>query len=241
MPIPIPGSSGGAGIQPRVPHYYLRQRQDWAIEQERLRHNEALYHLGEWIFLILMWTQLDHDRGLVARCTRCWGAGGHKARVAEAYKQPTQNECPTCFGTTFEGGFRARIVRPAMIADVEETEKQDRRGSAHPAGVTVQTMVDFRTRPGDFMIRADGSRWRLTDAQRLQVHQGYEHTNQADLGTSYTLRAGVEEIGSVAYLLPPTTATAMALLSRPMQLPGDFDFAPYEQTRAALIPESLID
>jgi hypothetical protein len=243
MPIPIPPISpqavpdappGERVVQPTRPHrhYYLRDRQNWAVQQERMRHNEALYYVGEWVFFVLMWTEIDFSNGLVARCSRCWTPGGKQERISEAFKQPMQNECPACFGTTFDGGYRARIVRPAMITDVEETEKQDRRGSAHPAGVQVQTTHDFRSRPGDFMFRPDGTRWRLTDAQRLQVHTGYQPVDQASMNVSYTLRAGLEEKGSVAYLLPPDLTTARAVLNQPMQLPGDIDWSRFEEIGA---------
>lgn len=254
MPIPIPPSTP-AGAPPDAPpggnqalppvrqhdHYYLRERQNWATEQERMRHNEALYHIGEWIMLILIWDQLDFRAGLVGRCSRCTGSTGSKtARISAVYEQPRQNECPVCFGTTFEGGYRARIIRPGMITDVEETEKQGKRGSEHPAQVSVQTTSDFRSRPGDFMIRADGSRWRLSEAQRLQVRTGHLHPSAIDEGTSYMLRASAEETGSVAWTLPPDTITARAVLSRPMQLPGQFDWAAYEQIRGPLTPQGMI-
>lgn len=251
MPIPIPQPSpaevlvpmpspAGVGVEQRP--YYLREPQDWAIEQERMRHNQALYTIGEWVFLVLMWHQLDFQRGLVARCSRCFGGGttSKDRRIAEVYKQPIQNECPTCFGTTFEGGYRARIVRPAIIADVEETEKQDRRGSVHPANVSVETTVDFRTRAGDFVFRADGSRWQLNDARRIQVRPGFEHASQLDTGVAYKMRAGLEETSSVAYRIPPTDRTQItAILSQPMRFPADF--TAYEQLHGSLIVPSILD
>lgn len=247
MPIPIPSPTEGElglppapsaiGVRPRP--QYLREPQDWALDQERFRHNGALYHIGEWVFLILMWHQLDFERGLVARCSRCWG-GGRASRVAEVYKQPTQNECPVCFGTTFEGGYRARIVRPAIVADVEETERPDRRGSMHPAAVTFETTYDFRCRPGDFVIRRDGSRWRVRSADRLQVRTGYLHPSQADTAVAYKLPAELEERSTVAYRIPPTGESEPArILGQPMRFPGDF--SAFEQINAALVPPSILD
>ena len=248
IPIPPPAPEEVPVWTPAPPspaqgrRYYLRETQSWVISQERQRHRQALYSIGEWVFLILMWHQLDFEYGLVERCTRCWaGATTTKAyRVAEVYKQPIQNECPVCFGTTFEGGYRARIVRPAIVTDVEETERQDRKGSMHPAGTNVETTEDFRTRPGDFMIRADGSRWRLTDAQRIQVRTGHGHPTQPLASIAYKLRAAYEETTTVAYLLPPTSQTEVrAVLRQVMRFPGNF--AASESLRGPLVPDSIID
>lgn len=204
-----------------------------------MRHVQALYFIGEWVFLILIWHQLDFERGLVGRCSRCWG-GGTTTRVAEVYKQPTQNECPVCFGTTFEGGYRARIVRPAIVADVEETERQDRKGSMHPATVTFETTYDFRCRPGDFVIRRDGSRWRVRSADRLQVRTGHLHPSQADTAVAYRLPAELEERSTVAYKIPPTGESEPArILGQPMRFPGDF--SAFEQVNAPLVPLSILD
>lgn len=55
MPIPIPSPTEGelglppapsaVGVRPRP--QYLRDPQDWALDQERFRHNGALYHIGD--------------------------------------------------------------------------------------------------------------------------------------------------------------------------------------------------
>jgi hypothetical protein len=233
-------SPGGVGIQQRP--YYLREPQDWQVEQERARHNQALYMIGEWVFIVLMWHQLDHARGLVARCSRCFaGASGSvDRRVSEVYKQPTRNECPVCFGTTFEGGYRARIVRPAIVADVEETERQDKRGSMHPAAVSFETTIDFRTRPGDFVIRADGSRWQVRSADRLQVRTGFEHSGTEDNAVSYKLQSALEEPTTVAYKIPPTDRLQVAgILRQQMRFPGDF--GAYEHLNGPLVPPSILD
>lgn len=247
MPIPIPQQPGAlvtpspSELRPGHRPYYVRQPQDWAIEQERMRHTQALYYIGEWIFIILMWHQLDFERGLVGRCSRCFGGpSGDKARrIAEVYKQPTQNECPVCFGTTFDGGIRAMIVRPAIAADVEETEKQDRRGSMHPAAVTFETTFDFRARPGDFIVRADNSRWRINSADRLQVRTGYDHPDQDGEAVAYRLPSSLEDASTVAYKLPPDSELPKLVLRQPMRFPGDF--SPYEIENGPLVPPSILD
>src|ERR1043165_6197117 len=132
MPFPIPSIPdpvSPTGVLPR----HTRQVENWAIEQERYRHDLPLYTLGEYTIFYLMWTLLDFEAGHVTRCARCYSTSGTVAnREANVYNQPSINRCPDCFGTTFEGGYRARIVRPALWSDNDESEKQDRRGTIHP-------------------------------------------------------------------------------------------------------------
>jgi hypothetical protein len=100
--------------------FYLRPHQNWAIEQERYRHNQALYSVGEMVMFVLMWHVEDHLKGYVRRCPRCFN--GDDARAAKVYEQSTVNKCPMCYGTTFEGGVRAKIIRPAIITDSDRTD-----------------------------------------------------------------------------------------------------------------------
>lgn len=236
MPIPIPLPSEVEQAPVQSP-YYLRDPQDWAINQERMRHNQALYMVGEWVVLILMWTQVDFAAGLVQRCSTCFGgASTRQRRVAAVYQQPTTNNCPNCFGTTFEGGYRARIVRPVICSDADESERQSARGTVHPSSLMVESTSDFRSREGDYLFRADGSRWRLSGPQEVRLRTGFAHPTQADDAISYNnIPAKLEQRGTVAYKLPPTeTSQLRMILSQPLQQPGDFSI--FESVRGPLIP-----
>lgn len=220
-----------------VQPYYIREPQDWAIETERRNHAQALYQVGEWAMFVLMWHVVDFEAGLVTRCSTCYGAPDTRARkIADAYNQPTKNKCPDCFGTTFEGGFRAKIVRPAIFTDTDETERIDRRGAVHPDDLNVETTWDFRALGGDYVIRSDNSRWQIRTPERTTLRTGFEHPEQIDTSISYgNIRAGVEEPGTVAYMIPPVDfATVHSLLTTPMRYPGDFSSV--EVIRAPLIP-----
>jgi hypothetical protein len=241
VPIPIPPpdeverATAAATKQP----YYLRDRQSWAVQQERQRHEQALYMVGEWAVFYLMWHQADQAAGLVGRCSRCYPAtDGVTQRVSAVYNQPTQNRCPVCFGTTFDGGFRARIIRPAILSDADESDRPGKRGSMHPANLTVESTPDFRAREGDFVLRADGSRWRLGGMSRVQLRTGFEHPNQADNSITYNNTSGkLEDRTSVAYLLPPADPAQLRMvLSQPLRFPGDFTF--FERINGPLIPDA---
>jgi hypothetical protein len=252
MPIPLPGPIPTPAIpSPVAPArpvtgtpYYTREHQGWAVEQERYRHNGPLYTLGEWVIFVLLWKEIDHRRGLVERCARCFRSGHDISdRVSAVYKQPTQQKCPDCLGTTFEGGFRARIVRPAILSEVDESERLQKRGETHPANHTVNTTVDFRARNGDFLIRADNSRWQLDVPRRTTLRSGLEHPAQGETGLNYSgMTAKYEEEGQIVYQVPPTDpADVAAVLHQPMSQSAPADFSGFEIKRAELIPPALLD
>lgn len=220
--------------------YYLRQSQNWAVVQERQRHAQAMYMVGEMACFILMWHEIDFLEGLVQRCRTCYNSNDPIAnRIAAVYNQPHINKCPDCFGTTFEGGFRARIVRPAIFTDTDETERLDRRGSVHPDDMNVETTWDFRVRAGDYLLRADGSRWRLGNPERTTLRTGFAYPSQINSAISYgNMRATYEEVGTVAYIIPPTDASQLnAILTAPAFFPPDF--SSFEIIHGALIPQSI--
>jgi hypothetical protein len=221
---------------PRVQPYHIQQRQNYAIEQERKRHAEALWQVGEYSIFILMWHLLDFQQGLVERCSRCWGTSGVSARIAAVYQQPKNNECPVCFGTTFEGGYRARIVRPAIFADTDIDERTERRGEVHPDSVSIETTGDFRIRPGDYVIRADNSRWRMRVPSRTTLRSGFGFPGQNETSLTYARITGErEESTTVVYKIPPVDAEEVRnVVTQPARSP--LDFAVFEDVRGPLIP-----
>lgn len=182
--------------------YYLPDPQNFALDQERMRHSQALYAFGEYTMFVLMWTLLDFEAGLIGRCQTCFLAYG---KVAEAYGQPSKNDCPDCFGTSLEGGFKARIVRPAMWDFTEPDTQDNARGEVTLASATVQTTGDVSMNTGDYLFRADGTRWQARSNDTNHLHTGFEMLNSARsaLGYTYT-QASLEDDTSVAYLIPPT-------------------------------------
>jgi hypothetical protein len=221
-----------------VPHevqpYYVRDTQPWAVQQEHLRHDQALFTVGEYAMFVLMWHNLDFEAGLVARCARCYVAAG---KIGEVYKQPTKNRCPECFGTTYEGGFKARIVRPAIFADTDEEETVDRRGVIHRQNVSIESTSDFRIRAGDFCFRADGTRWWLRGATTVRLRSGFGYPSQEDSALNINIsQASLEDDDTVAYLIPPSEADLASILVSGSRHP--LDFTAVEEIRAPLISGS---
>lgn len=230
---PLPGYPREIRTKP----YYLRQDEDWALQQQRQSHAQAIYMIGEWAMFFLMWRVVDFEAGRVQRCSVCYPAGDPLAtRVANVYDQPHKNKCPSCFGTTFEGGYRARIVRPAIFTDTDDNEGVSARGAVHPSDVTVESTWDFRVYAGDYVVRADNTRWQLGRPQRVTLRTGFETPDQADTSLTYgNIRAGFEEPTTVVYTLPPIAAVDIAtILGAPMQYPGDF--TAHEDINGPLIP-----
>lgn len=232
IPLPPPSPPPPVPVAPlTVQPYYVRDTQDWAVQQENQRHDQAMYSVGEYTMFVLMWHVLDFEAGLVGRCTQCYIPAG---KIAEIYKQPTKNKCLGCFGTTFEGGFKARIVRPAIFSDTNEEESTDRRGAVHTQATSIESTSDFRIRKGDYAFRADGTRWWLRGAEVVRLRSGFGYPSQTNEGLNVNIsQANLEESETVAYLIPPTTSDLKGILNQSSRVP--IDFATYEVVRAPLI------
>lgn len=229
MPIPVPTT-------PKDP-YQLRDPQDWAVDQERQHHNEALYCAGEYAFFVLMWGVREFEQGRVERCSRCYG-GNVDAGIVSVYNQASQARCPICFGTTFEGGWRARIVRPSLwdFSEDDEPRGQRRRGLAIQARAAVQSTSDFQVRTGDYILRGDGTRWQITSLLASHLRTGFETPLSTRAIVAFNYGEAVrEDEASVAYDLPPTTNDLRDILDMPHPH-TPIDFSSFEEIRAPLLP-----
>jgi hypothetical protein len=214
-----------ATLQP----YYIRQPQRWAVDQERQRHLQALYTVGEWTMFTLMWHLEDFQNGLVARCSVCYN------RFSQAYQQGERNKCPDCFGTTFEGGFKAIIVRPAIFGDTDEDMKYQARGVVSSDDLDMESTPDFRVRTGDYCFRSTGHRFFLRVPERITLRTGFATPYQRSMAVGYNhARASLEDYSTVAYLIPPNADDLVQILSVSVTEP--VSFSAYEIIRSPLIP-----
>ena len=188
---------------------WLRDPQGYAIQQERYRHDQALNTYGEYAMFVLRWTIRDYKAGLVERCSECFLARG---KIAETYQQPARKDCPSCFGTTFEGGIRAKITRQSLWDANEEDYQDARRGESILQTASVQSTSDFRMRTGDYIFRADGSRWQMRTVSTNALRTGFlEPEHRTEVGYNYGLVQREDE-DTVAYLIPPATADLIDIL-----------------------------
>lgn len=219
--------------------FYIRTPKPWAVDQENYRHDQAMYAIGEPAMFVLMWKVEDHRLGYVRRCPRCYDNSDAKlAQASAAYNQPTQNKCPMCYGTTFEGGVRGRVVRPSIFTDTDDQEVVAERGVKYPQTLSVESTSDFRYRAGDYVFRTDGSRWQLSSPQRIQVRTGFAHPTQQTDSIGYaTTIATLEDKTSVAWMIPPSEDDLKQALFPQERYP----VFQVDQTQGPLIPKAWTD
>jgi len=211
--------------------YYVRQPQRWAVDQERQRHLQALYTIGEWTMFCLMWHLDDYEKGLVGRCQECYV----DSRYAQAYKQGERTKCPSCYNTTFEGGFRAIIVRPAIFSDSDENLQPQQRGIVATDQLDMESTPDFRVRTGDYCFRSTGHRFFLRVPKRVTLRTGFATPYQRSMAIGYNhARASLEDHNTVAYMIPPVEEDLIQILN--ITTPEPLSFAQYEIIRSPLIP-----
>lgn len=216
----------------KVMPYYIRETQPWAIEQERRRHNEALWYVGENTMFVLMWHLEDFQNNLVKRCLTCYQSQG---MISQVYQQTDQYKCPDCFGTTFDGGFKAIIVRPAIFSDTDEGETKHSRGVVHPNDLSIDSTPDFRVRTGDYCFRQNGDRFFLRVPERITLRTGFGDPDQGRTAIAYNhANAAVEDPSNVSYMIPPATDEVTAILSQRSRIPRPW--TSFEIIRAPLIP-----
>lgn len=207
----------------------------YAVETERFRHDQAVWAFGEATIFILMWGLREHKAGIVERCSECYLPYGKQADV---YRQPARHKCPTCFGTTFEGGYRARIIRPALWDFGLPEEDGARRGVSERQSATVQSTHDFKLDGGDYLIRGDGSRWQVGNVNASTVRTGFEQAGFSSHMIGITMsQVSAEEDTAVVHIIPPSEQEVKAILAAPdehsMEPP---DYSQYEDVRGPLFP-----
>jgi hypothetical protein len=112
----------------------------------------------------------------------------------------------------------------------------DRRGVIESNSAQIESTSDFRVRQHDYMFRGDGSRYQLDAPGEATVRTGFEFPYQKTSGIAInTITATFEDLSSVAYLIPPTSAQIRSILQQAALQP--VDFSAFEIHNAPLIPE----
>lgn len=207
------------------------QPQPWAIDHLRVQHEEALYRFGEYAIFVLLWQPTDFDAGLVGRCPTCFESAQPQSH---AFEQPARARCPDCLGTTFEGGYRAKIVRPAIFEYDDIQAEGDKRGTYSKADVNCETTWDFQATTADIVVRMDNTRWQVTKVTSSSVHTGFHSTaRRSEVGTGWSYSAALLDPSSVAYTFPPVTEDDLRTLIDLSE--SGADFSAWEVIRAPLI------
>lgn len=178
----------------------------WTSRHTSHFQSEALYAVGELALFTLMWRPIDFERGLVTRCSTCFE--GPEARQAAAFQQPTKKKCPDCYGTTYEGGFRAQIVRPTIMADRNAETTDVHRGVVTIDSLAFETTPDFTLHKGDYLFRFDNTRFQCEEKKEAIIRTGFA-SPQSQESFSGLSTAHLEDPTSVAFAIPPLDPTLL--------------------------------
>jgi hypothetical protein len=214
--------------------FWTPATQPQVVSELSKSHDEVLFLVGTPAMFVAMWHVSDFEAGLVGRCQTCFAADN---RITAAYGQSGDPKCPNCYGTTFDGGIRARVVRPAIITDPNTETVPGQRGEYTTDQLSVETTSDFYLRTGDYMFLADGTRYKVNEMDTLVVRTGFAVTSQADSVGGVISQATLEDPSSVAYVIPPAPAAVTALLrslTGTRHLPADL--ASMDYTPGPLLP-----
>jgi hypothetical protein len=136
------------------------------------------------------------------------------------------------------GGMKARLVRPCMWNPTDEYQKLVATGEIITATTSVQSVSDFRMRTGDFILKADGTRWRVARHETDSIISGFQAANDIRAMTGYNYPLCTREDESTpAFLAPPDTATVMSLLDTSIIPNWPVDFSSWEVVNGGLISD----
>lgn len=91
---------------------------------------------------------IDEDENTQPRCPECFDA---------VYEQGDKFDCPTCLGTTFQGGIKAAYRAWGLFTDASDAETVGRRGVWHPVARSLQTEHEPDLWQRDYVVRV--ARW----------------------------------------------------------------------------------
>src|ERR1035437_8467991 len=170
------------------------------ISQERILHDEATWAYGEFSLYYLLWNIEDFENDLVGRCPYCFLRGGIEENIASVYKQPALANCEYCYSSTFWdsnatqlNGLRARIIRPTIWDATDESHKQVAQGNVVSSVAQLQSISDFRCRSGDYVGKADGTRWRIQQRQTTSIISGFQASNDVRTMVGYVYPQVIRE------------------------------------------------
>lgn len=207
-------------------------KNQWDTTLLQSQHLELLWNYGELCVYTLMWHTADFDAGLVGICMTCSSGGPQHAddRRVRAFEQPTRRRCPDCYGTTLEGGFRAQVIRPTLMADRNSVVSQGIHGEVVSDTINLETTDDITIHLGDYVFRSDGSRYQVEEKNEAVLRTGFTAPESADSYSGATT-AHLEMPGTPAYDIPPSTTQLVSLLEKIGPFLTNFDLSSIDVIR----------
>jgi hypothetical protein len=166
--------------------YVIKQEELWADSNQQKWHEEALQWYGEKCVVRKLWRAEDAAAGLVTYCIDCQDSPNPtnptqsvQVRASKVYRQSGNSYCPTCYGTTFTGGFQMVVYHLYMLAgDSPQVRQKLSTGQFWKENPQVQFSHTPDIRQGDLVIRI--SKWDgdlpVQEDGRFQVSNTIPHS-----------------------------------------------------------------
>ena len=217
----------------------LQRPTTYDIDQEQMRHDDALNWFGELTCFLHWWRTEDFERGVhmanglpLTRCQKCYLSYGD---IADAFRQPSLQKCDECYGTTYEGGICNIWYRPAIWNLTPVSEDIVKRGDVLTVRGTIETVSELDLHEGDTAVRRDGTRWQLDQPTWQEITTGFGSQKGIQ---SRRLRSNasviLEDVTAVVYL-PWVDFDALNLDG---WLPYE-PFHPHPEDRVAPVPRPV--
>lgn len=217
----------------------LQRPTTYDIAQEQLRHNDAIHWFGEMTCFLMWWRIEDFLDNLVERCSVCYVPFGD---ISEAFRQPSINKCVNCFGTTFEGGLRSVLYRPAIWELNPQSKDVVQRGEVEIIKGFIETLSNLDLREGDVAARRDGTRWQMDQPGWQEITTGFgSQKGQSSLRLRGRSGITLEDPTAVAYM-PAVNLDALNLngwLPYVPHSPHPLDFVPLSPVMGTSHPASV--
>ena len=167
QPGPVISGSYGLSYQNESPLLVVKQKEIWTQTNQQRFHDEALQWFGEECIVRQLWRAEDAALGLVGYCQDCQdspnpatptasGNAAIRSRVLQVYRQTGNSYCPTCFGTTFSGGFKPTCYHLYMLAaDTPQVRSNLSTGQFWKDNPQVQFSWYPEIRVGDLVVRVN--------------------------------------------------------------------------------------
>lgn len=118
----------------------------YAIRFARQSIRDSLMSHGEEVVLLHTF-HVNTDQDTAPRCSACWD---------DIYQANETFDCPTCYGTSFQGGIKSALRAWGIFTDSQDAENVSKRGVWHPQDSNLHTehLPDLWQR--DFVVRVTG-------------------------------------------------------------------------------------
>lgn len=165
---------------------------------------DAMRLCGSTFMVRRIWTIQDYKDGLVEHCSACWDEVSHQS------KRPSN--CPNCFGTTFEGGYRpVELKRVVVLENTSDDIVVSKDGVSQKFDVTIKAACEPIYHDGDVFaevldmvgdkVTLIGRIFQLEGGVQCKTLQGVTSSNNVEMTTNFQ-RMIISQQGQGKLLFP---------------------------------------